>query len=441
MRRSWILLVIFLFVISSAQAANHYIRAGATGTGTGADWANAWPSFSSVTKVRGDTYYVASGAYSESVSWTPAASGSTWSYVKKATVADHGTSTGWNDSYASGQAVITGKLSLGAYVSWDGVTGEENSGHGFKVIEPNCTVNSATTSAYASNVDFQHTEIQGCGIRSGYIHDGFYSVLGSPITNQHIAYIYMHDIDRNGISMIGQIGGIVIEHIYMDRVSGVGDIHGQAIQLGPGPMGDITVRYNKFKDINGQSIISLLGSVPGTFQNVFMYGNIIWQTDWDVYRLACGLWISSTQTATNIYHYNNTYYHVWQPEPYSLNASQTGTYSRNNMYVNCNLSANIRTLYWNVYEYNYYYNNSGSFTPVGHVGQVNGTVDPFISAPSNFALNSRAESKNRGAALGSQFALDYAGVGRPQGGAWDIGAYEAASTTSLNAPSNLRVVN
>ncbi|MBI3729189.1 MAG: hypothetical protein HY254_12760 [Burkholderiales bacterium] len=87
----------------AAHAADRYIRAGAKGNGS--DWANAYPSLPS-TLVRGDTYYIADGAYVGRAFGT-AVSGTTPITIKKATVADHGTSVGWTDTYGDGQATFS----------------------------------------------------------------------------------------------------------------------------------------------------------------------------------------------------------------------------------------------------------------------------------------------------------------------------------------------
>src|SRR5207244_4479354 len=53
------------------------------------------------------------------------------------------------------------------------------------------------------------------------------------------------------------------------------------------------------------------------------------------------------------------------------------------------------------------------------------TSDPqFISAPTNFALQSTSPAINQGTPLGSPFDIDPIGTVRPQGAGWDIGAYE-----------------
>src|SRR6478672_8702003 len=76
-----------------AQTATHYVRQGASGTGTGDDWTNAYPNLPG-TLTRGDTYYVADGSYGNPVFDDPE-SGTLVITIKKATITDHGTDTGW----------------------------------------------------------------------------------------------------------------------------------------------------------------------------------------------------------------------------------------------------------------------------------------------------------------------------------------------------------
>ncbi len=80
----------------------HFVRSGATGSGDGSDWDNAYPDLPS-TLTRGHTYLVAAGDYA-GTSFDDAAAGGTAISIVRATIADHGTDTGWNDSFASGEA-------------------------------------------------------------------------------------------------------------------------------------------------------------------------------------------------------------------------------------------------------------------------------------------------------------------------------------------------
>jgi hypothetical protein len=100
-------LLILLAIPSLATAAtggcdgagNCYVRAGASGLGTGADWTGAYTALPG-TLTRGVTYYVAGGTYSQYSASTPT-SGTTVITVQAATLAGHGTSSGWSNSYAT----------------------------------------------------------------------------------------------------------------------------------------------------------------------------------------------------------------------------------------------------------------------------------------------------------------------------------------------------
>jgi hypothetical protein len=89
----------------TAQSGTLYVRAGATGAGTGADWTNAYSTLPA-SLTRGATYYVAAGTYG-GYTFNGAASGTTPITVRKATIADHGSSTGWLDSYGQGAATLS----------------------------------------------------------------------------------------------------------------------------------------------------------------------------------------------------------------------------------------------------------------------------------------------------------------------------------------------
>ena len=81
------LLGILLIGAPSAQAANHYVRAGATGSASGNDWTNAYTALPS-SLIRGDTYYIADGSYAGYI-FNTAASGTTLITIKKTVITDH----------------------------------------------------------------------------------------------------------------------------------------------------------------------------------------------------------------------------------------------------------------------------------------------------------------------------------------------------------------
>src|SRR3990172_8979021 len=94
---------VVLLTVEHGWAANRYIRAGAVGNGSGSDWTNACTDFTGScavsSLVRGDTYYVGAGTYG-SRTFNTAESGTIVNHNKGATVADHGTDTGWQATYS-----------------------------------------------------------------------------------------------------------------------------------------------------------------------------------------------------------------------------------------------------------------------------------------------------------------------------------------------------
>src|SRR4030067_9598 len=97
-----------------------YIRAGASGNGSGSDWTNAKTSLTGL--VRGNTYYLADGSYA-SFAFGVANSGSSYINIYKATASDHGTETGWDPSYGDGVATISGMSVQTGYLILDGRVG------------------------------------------------------------------------------------------------------------------------------------------------------------------------------------------------------------------------------------------------------------------------------------------------------------------------------
>jgi hypothetical protein len=128
------MMALFAAVPSFAQV--YHVRAGASGDGS--DWNNAFPALPA-TLVRGATYYVADGTYAKYVFNTPASGGAVIT-IKKATESDHGSNTGWQQSYGDGQAVFGAMLHF-VTSDWIFDGGRRNDGdwfdgasYGFKVI-------------------------------------------------------------------------------------------------------------------------------------------------------------------------------------------------------------------------------------------------------------------------------------------------------------------
>ena len=88
MIKKMLLFALLLLVPLQVFGVDKYVRQGASGSGSGADWINAYSSLPAAL-VRGDTYYVADGSYG-GYSFDDTVSGSTAITIKKATIANHG---------------------------------------------------------------------------------------------------------------------------------------------------------------------------------------------------------------------------------------------------------------------------------------------------------------------------------------------------------------
>src|SRR6478736_3487534 len=171
-----LVLAAIVLPIYPVSAATWYIHAGATGTGNGTDWNNAYVSVPEKL-VRGDIYYIAAGSYGR---WTFSTSvnGGSFCTLKRATVADHGTSTGWSDSFAKGTADFTYILIYTGNLLVDGVTN-----YGIRVNMP-APVGYAPRGVELpvyydiTNVTLSNIEVVGPGGPKGYPDDTGYDSLG-----------------------------------------------------------------------------------------------------------------------------------------------------------------------------------------------------------------------------------------------------------------------
>lgn len=170
--------ILIILFGAKAMAANWYVRDGASGGGT--SWSDAYDQLSSAetSAARGDTIFVAAGTYA-AVTFNTATSGTTKIFIKRATVADHGTSTGWSDAY-DGIVTITPPYQFtSSYwdfngVTWAGIVTSGQSGAGLdgggifnitgdevaiRYVKWNCDYSGGaehTVVAYGSNPVFDH---------------------------------------------------------------------------------------------------------------------------------------------------------------------------------------------------------------------------------------------------------------------------------------------
>jgi hypothetical protein len=262
-----------------ASAANHYVRAGASGTGSGLDWANACADFSGSCAIgsltRGDTYYVAAGTYAGH-SWNRATSGTLVITIKRATIGDHGTDTGWNAAYDGqvnwgySQNVSTG------YWMFDGASASDPTDlntYGFKLLNPaSCSSDQIPSNVSGNNVTWKYTGASLCGASFNNVQY-CWEISGD---NATLSHVYCN----NANALVQENGGVsnnLFEYAYVYNHWSSAQHHGEVWQL---VCANCTIRYNYVDNCEGTACISGNASTaPGApnlipIYNCSIYGNV-----------------------------------------------------------------------------------------------------------------------------------------------------------------------
>lgn len=281
--------------------ASHYVRSGASGNRTGADWSNAYTTLPDVL-VRGDVYYIGAGTYA-GYTFNDAPSGTTPIIVKAATAADHGTGTGWSTAYV-GEAKFNTQSNGGIltfnqpYYTVDGQyrNGDWISGYGFHVDNSKAVTTNAAINLQASNITLRYTNVEGshdtstapCGT-----HTCDETVTDFGNGNITVEYSYIHDAGEatfklRGSSTSDGSGALVNFTAQYNLVArnwsqGGGNVHSEAFSVSDGVQ-NFVVRYNKFVDIRGTGVIATAsGSCYNGCPNFnrgngpwYIYGNQWW---------------------------------------------------------------------------------------------------------------------------------------------------------------------
>lgn len=440
------LLLGILAVPGLSMAASHYIRAGATGNGSGTDWTNAYTQIPS-SLVRGDTYYVAAGTYAQIIHVFND-SGTAPITIRSATRADHGTSTGWSASYV-GQAVFGQfQFDTGNYVI-DGVyRSSRDSGYGMRVNIPascsgECPAFWLMGGHTVNNVTVEYVDMPGEGQNNQTVHSE-YGLLAIPgvggsggsYSNIVFSHDYIHDEGVGGTPLqTGGIDGFTVEYCDIARNTSTPTFHSEA--LTDEGSNNMVFRYNWFEDINGTGdLVSLSPGIgPLTTTNWQIYGNIFWQHPGNFIGtgvIAC----ISNNVCSDVYIYNNDFIgFVGTTSHNGISWSMAGSSSTNinaedNLWYN---DTNVTPEGPVTSDYNYYINCTG-VPSESHIET--GSTDIFNdSANGNFHL--LQETKD-GIHLSSPYDLDPDGVKRgSDNGIWTRGTYQFGS--SPTAPSNLSV--
>jgi hypothetical protein len=423
---------------SDAAAAGDalYIRQGATGNGSGSDWTNAITTLPT-TLTRGRTYCVADtttgfGAWNV----TSHATGTTPTKIVKATVGDHGTNTGWVDTFGDGQAIfgqfsysvsgsgfleINGQRTTCGALTWT-TNGSQFCGFQF---------NQATTGgAYVlrfinggQNSIVRYTEIRGpSGDTAGdfsYPADAV-GLGGGGASNLLAQSNYIHN-NSTCVDAV-QTGAVYEYNLIANCRSNNNNSHSNVIFIG-GDVNGLTWRYNVGFNYNAEGVFLTWFATRTGPRNVSIYGNVMYSPNGTFprgveLRQADG---SGDVNYQNILIYNNTFVSlnvggIYDRSGEAFGGTCTGCSARNNLSVNA----------------------PNSFT---NMTQNNNTDDSSTSRFVNVgARDFHLMSALTGVTLTSPYNLDLVGNTRGADGTWDRGAYEFGGGTTLSAPTNLRVI-
>lgn len=121
-----IIIINFVFYIPAwaSLETTYYkcVRSGASGTGSGNTWTDAYTDLPA-SMVRDTTYYIAAGDTYGDQTFDDAVDGTKKIIVKRATTSEHGTDSGWNNAYDGDVKWLEKTWYIGtSYYEFDGVT-------------------------------------------------------------------------------------------------------------------------------------------------------------------------------------------------------------------------------------------------------------------------------------------------------------------------------
>lgn len=426
-------LVLLISLAAPGWAANHYVRAAASGSADGSDWTNACTDFTGscavASLVRGDTYYVGTGTYG-SRTFNTAVSGTLVITIRGATASEHGTDTGWQASYGVDVAQATfgtGMVIARSYITFDGAVGPVWSGsaaaYGFRIALPsNCSADQLgmqiidVTPAVISNVTVKRVSWLGCGpsfdgFRQQGIYVGANVGIGDDSTQDiTISTLYLDD----GITplIVDRAVRVTVEYVFIDdNWSGV--FHGVSVQNRN--VDDVIYRYNRIENSTGTGGIC---GYDNFIRNVKIYANLFVANGGGNGLICSGDGGSVGLDGWLVY--NNTIVDAPANFFFSTHASTANNFIRNNLLYKSEpfISATAGI----THEYNTYLDslNTPESEPNGQID----TFNPFVNyASGNYHL-ANGTSVDAGLSLGSPYSSDPDGLTRGGDGKWDRGIYE-----------------
>lgn len=444
----WILIISFLFItaypVYAISGNIYYVNSNATGTQTGLDWNNALLDLP-VNLERGGTYYIAGGIYSGHT-FNDTTNGSEQITIVKASSLDHGTNTGWNNSYAQTNAIFTSPLIfLKPFYVIDGVTGKGKSGHGIVVDMSNTTGPNKAIDIRAGNLRLSHimiswpnrddskfisTTSSSCGIEANTI---------SPyleLSNIHISDVFIKEVPGYPFRLI-RVKNFILENSVTQGMHSDPTHHASLVIVRTAPSNQGIIRYNWFEDGEGTGGIVFYDNV--IHEGWEIYSNVFYQTNSTLCEgFGMGVVASNNHpsdpglTVRNLKIYNNTIVGVKNNGGINLYTNGDNAVAYNNIFYNTQLPAVFSGV---TFDYNYYSRCTGAFAWNTGYGRhenpwdynTGGSIiktDPFVGSTSeNFSLSGPLVGYPA-LTLAAPYSIDILGNNRDLSPVWDRGAYK-----------------
>jgi len=457
-------LLLLLFPITSGATSYRYVWSGGDNS-TGVDWTHAYTAPRPAASWARDTvyYFATDDLTGVDITISAAADGTKGITLKKCKAGDSvcTAAAGWHASTMDNGPTQFAYLYITTdYVTLDGTSRTNNkTGHGFKLMGAgNSSYNVVDTDSAGgkTHITIQFCEITSTGTPYVEKHTAVY-LFG---TNHIVAYNYVHHL--NGFLVMGGSGHSIHDNYFAYNRSWTGwHSGGMYVQYGDS---DYAIYNNVWQDVEGSGIINLRSN-----SNVKIYNNVMFQssnpeprTDGDGITHPFGGTGMIQELATSgnsdaVLFYGNTISNIYRGQNGLVNTFNGSTrwtnFSvKNNIWwcdpaqipngESCSAVSYSQCAADTCHDYNWY--SEGIKQAETHSQSETSSVCPFVdeNGLSDWRLVSSSLARGRAVDLGSRYNIDILGISRPQGAAWDIGAYEyvqGGDTTPPAAPSGLTV--
>ena len=447
MRKLFLLLTILILCTVDVYAAHKIVHTAVVGgTGTGADYTNAYDTLQEGLNgvSRGDTVFVDGlENVTTQIGFNKAVSGTDTIFVIAPLPHLCSMIPGWDDSFSSGYTAYSAQVPMNAiffvstsYYKIDGITGCTPDSLKLAVKRIKVAWSDSTNNVnpcmrlydcdniFVRGVDFQHAGMDNWeAAEDGYLNsqDCIYNS-GTP-TGITFQYCRFTNANRTHI-LFGNVTNTTLEYNYFYGRHGAP--HGESISwTSNDAAANNVIRYNVFEDISGTGIIVLVSGTHGGWE---IYGNSFFTHDPTKFYTTNGyICNTSSATSSNMEVYNNTFYNLTSgvAGAISWRGEGTGNISRNNLFYSCGPA-----ILWAGAADDLMTISNNASDEAADSCYIFLSGDPFTSVVEgneDFTPVAGYAGKDVGTDLSPIFTLDLAGNVYGADGYWDVGAYEEQS--------------